>query len=74
MKVQVLTSEGCTGCEKLENMLKDFGIKFELIDVSVNPEILEKFPVFMAPALVIDEKLVLTGVPKKEELRKIVSN
>ncbi|MDX1595569.1 MAG: thioredoxin family protein [Nitrosopumilaceae archaeon] len=38
------------------------------MDVTENPEYLEKYPVFTAPALVIDNKLEFTGIPKKQEL------
>lgn len=74
MQVKVLTSEGCVGCQKLEKMLNEFEIKYELIDVTSNPEYLEKYPIFMAPGLVIDGELEFSGVPKKEELLQKLRN
>ncbi len=72
MKVQILTSKGCAGCQTVEKMLNDMKIKYELIDVTENPDYLEKYPIFMAPAIVINNQLEFTKVPKKEELfRKI---
>jgi len=34
------------------------------------PEYLQKYPIFTAPGIVIDEKLEFTGIPKKKELAK----
>ncbi|MCV0393002.1 MAG: thioredoxin family protein [Nitrosopumilus sp.] len=70
MKVQVLTTPGCSNCNVLEKMLKKLGVSFELIDVTEKPEFLEKYPIFTAPGLVINEKLEFTGIPKLEELEK----
>jgi glutaredoxin len=70
MKVEVLTTPGCTNCSVLEKMLDGFGISYDVIDVTEKPEYLEKYPIFTAPGLVIDEKLEFTGIPKKKELKK----
>lgn len=70
MKVEVLTTPGCTNCSVLEKMLDDFGISYDVIDVTEKPEYLEKYPIFTAPGLVIDKKLEFTGIPKKKELKK----
>ncbi|MHA7648047.1 glutaredoxin family protein [Nitrosopumilus sp. S4] len=70
MKVQVLTTPGCSNCNVLEKMLEKLGVSFELIDITEKPEFLEKYPIFTAPGLVINEKLEFTGIPKPEELEK----
>ncbi|HSB83004.1 MAG TPA: thioredoxin family protein [Nitrosarchaeum sp.] len=70
MIVQVLTTPGCSNCIVLEKMLDQMGIKFDLIDVTEKPEFLEKYPIFMAPGLVINGKLEFTGIPKKADLEK----
>ncbi len=71
MKVEVLTTPGCNNCQILEKLLEDLGISYNLIDVTEKPEYLEKYPVFTAPGLVINEKLEFTGIPKKDKLKKI---
>lgn len=68
MNVLVLTTPGCSNCQVLEKMLDDLDVKYQIVDVTENPEYLEKYPMFTAPGLVIDEKLAFTGIPKKEEL------
>jgi len=70
MTVLVLTTPGCSNCSVLEKMLDNLGIKYEVIDVTEKPEYLEKYPIFMAPGLVINGKLEFTGIPKKEDLEK----
>jgi glutaredoxin len=73
MKVEVLTTPGCSNCKVLEKMLDNLGISYNLIDVTEKPEYLEKYPIFTAPGLVKDEKLKFTGIPKIENLKKIFS-
>ena len=70
MNVQVLTTPGCSNCNVLEKMLDQLGIKYDLIDITEKPEYLEKYPIFMAPGLVIEGKLEFTGIPKKADLEK----
>ena len=74
MKVQILTTRGCSNCDVLKNMLEKLDIIYDLIDVTENPEYLEKYPIFTAPGLIINEKLVFTGIPKIDELKKKLSN
>ena len=73
MKIEILTTPGCSNCKVLEKMLDDMGISYDLIDVTIMPDYLEKYPIFMAPGLVIDEKLVFTGIPKLNDLKKMLS-
>lgn len=44
------------------------GVKYELIDITANPGILQKYPIMSAPGVVINGKLEFVGVPKEEEL------
>jgi len=73
MKVEILTTPGCSNCKVLEKMLDDLGVSYDLIDVTTRPDYLEKYPIFMAPGLVKDEKLEFTGIPKIDDLKKILS-
>lgn len=71
MKVEILTTPGCSNCHILEKMLDDLGVSYDLVDVTEKPEYLEKYPIFTAPGLVINHKLEFTGIPKKDILEKI---
>ena len=73
MKVQVLTTPDCSNCKILEKMLEALGVSYELIDVTENSQYLEKYPIFMAPGLVVNGKLELTGIPKINDLKKVLS-
>jgi len=70
MKVQVLTTPGCSNCNVLEKMLDKIGVQYDVIDVTKNPDYLEKYPIFTAPGLVINDKLEFTGIPKIKDLEK----
>lgn len=68
--VQILTTPLCTSCAVVERMLDKMGVKYELIDITKNPEILQKYPIMAAPGVVINGKLEFVGVPKEQELAK----
>ena len=71
MKVEILTTPGCSNCKVLEKMLDELGVHYDLIDVTEKPDYLEKYPIFTAPGLVVNGKLEVTGIPKKDKLEKI---
>jgi len=74
-KVEILTTPGCSNCSTVEKMLDEMKVQYDIIDVTEKPEYLEKYPIYTAPGIVIDEKLEFTGVPKIEELKsKVLGN
>lgn len=72
MKIEILTTPDCSNCKILEKMLDEMNISYQVIDVTEKPEYLQKYPIFTAPGLVIDEKLEFTGIPKQKDLEKII--
>lgn len=72
-KIQILTTPGCSNCRVVEKILDEMNMSYEIIDVTEKPEYLEKYPIFTAPGIVIDNKLEFTGIPKKQELLKKLS-
>jgi len=72
-KVEILTTPSCGNCKVVEKMLDEMNMSYEIIDVTEKPEYLEKYPIFMAPGVVIDDRLEFTGIPKKQELLKKLS-
>ncbi len=72
-KVEILTTPSCGNCNLVEKILNELNISFEIIDVTEKPEYLEKYPIFTAPGIVIDDKLEFTGVPKKHEILEKLS-
>jgi glutaredoxin len=68
MKIEILTTPACFNCSIVEKILDDMGIQYHIIDVTENPEYLQKYPIFTAPGIVIDGKLEFVGVPSKKEL------
>lgn len=69
-RVQILTTPGCSNCAKVERMLDELKVSYEVIDITKSPQILQKYPIMSAPGIVINGKLEFTGVPNKEELKK----
>jgi len=63
-----ITTPDCSNCNVVEKMLDEMGISYKVIDVTNEPEYLQKYPIFTAPGVVIDEKLEFIGIPKRKEL------
>ena len=70
MKVEILTTPACSNCNMVEKMFDELGVLYTTIDVTEKPEYLQKYPIFTAPGIVIDDKLEFIGVPTKKELIK----
>jgi glutaredoxin len=68
MKIEVLTTPGCSNCKIVEKFLDEMGFEYSVVDVTEKPDDLQKYPLFIAPGIVIDGKLEFTGIPKKEKL------
>jgi glutaredoxin len=51
-------------------MLEQWNVKYKTIDVTKQPEILQKYPIMSAPGIVINDKLEFTGVPSREKLKE----
>ena len=68
MKVEILTTPGCSNCSVVEKMLDEMGVSYDIIDVTKKPEYLQKYPIYTAPGVVINGKLEFIGVPKKQKL------
>ncbi|MFB5619528.1 MAG: thioredoxin family protein [Nitrosopumilus sp.] len=58
----------------VEKILNELNISYEIIDVTKKSEYLEKYPIFTAPEVVIDNKLEFTGVPKNMKFLKNCHN
>jgi glutaredoxin len=70
MKVEILTTPACSNCNIVEKMFDELGVLYTTIDVTEKQEYLQKYPIFTAPGIVIDDKLEFIGVPTKKELIK----
>ena len=68
MKVEILTTPKCSNCSVVEKLLDELNVKYNVIDVTERPEYLEKYPVFTAPAIIINDNLEFTEVPKRKNL------
>ena len=68
MKVEILTTPACSSCNIVEKMFDELGVLYTTIDVTEKPEYLQKYPIFTAPGIVIDDKLEFIGIPTKKEL------
>jgi len=70
MKVQILKTPNCASCAVVGKILDKLNVKYEEIDITENPEILEKYPIMASPGVVIDGKLEFVGGATEDQLRK----
>jgi len=73
MKIEILSTPACANCSIVEKIFDDIGVSYDVIDVTEHPEYLKKYPVFTAPAIVIDGKLEFIGIPSKKEITDRIS-
>ncbi|MFA5796437.1 MAG: glutaredoxin family protein [Candidatus Woesearchaeota archaeon] len=72
MSVIILVTPNCSGCVVVKKYLEEMKVKYETIDISKNPGILQKYPTMSVPTIIVNEKVEFIGTPNKEELKKIV--
>ena len=76
MEIKILGT-GCPKCQKLEGTVKEYLQQNNLnhtVTKVQNIEDILNYGVISTPALVVDEKVVLSGrIPSKDELSKILN-
>jgi len=70
MRIEILTTPGCQGCKVVERYLEEMGLPYETVDITENPEYLEKYPIFAAPGVVVDGRLEFSGTPGRKALER----
>jgi small redox-active disulfide protein 2 len=76
MNIKILGT-GCANCHKLEENVKkaiiESAVEVEIVKIEEIKEIM-RYGVMNMPALVIDEKVVVSGrVPGSEEIKKLIA-
>ena len=75
-EVLILDTPGCHSCKQAESFIdklkkeKKLKFKVKVIDITKNPEILEKYQIFSAPGIIIDKELFSTGPVNEKQLEK----
>lgn len=74
LKIMVLRTPGCSHCARAEETLKKLkqeGMNFELetIDITKNPEMLQKYQIMSTPGIVFNSKLEFSGGVTEKQLR-----
>ena len=64
----------CGVCKKLGKMLDDMNIEYEDVDVSENPEFLDKYSITSVPTLLKDNGEKLVGVHTSTEIRNFLNS
>lgn len=62
----LFTTPNCPNCKMIRKLLEDNGVKYELIDASEHPDLVEKFGIVSAPSLVV--------IPSTNDNYQLISN
>lgn len=77
--VEKFVSPGCVGCPAAGAVLKESidelkgDVTVEEVDVTVDTVRAVQYGIMSVPAIAINGELKFTGVPRKEELKKVLS-
>ncbi len=72
MNIKVLVTPNCSGCKIVKGYLDKMHIKYEVIDMTKNPEVLQKYFTMSAPTIVINDKVEFIGTPSENELKTLI--
>lgn len=76
--VEEFMSPGCVGCPAVKEMLKELSIELEgkltveEVDITVDTARATQYGIMSVPAVAINGILKFVGVPRKEELKKVI--
>ena len=75
-RVQILKTPGCASCATATDLIREIkkeeNLDFEIeeLDLTENPDLLQKYQIMVSPGIVIDGKLEFTGLPSEKKLRE----
>lgn len=77
--LEFFTMPGCPNCAKvkkvLEKIKKDFpDLEVETIDLTVQPEMAQKYNIMGCPALAVNGRVEFIGGVKEEKLRRLLKD
>jgi small redox-active disulfide protein 1 len=78
--IEMFTSPGCVNCPVVKKMLEELtnelkgDITVEEVDITAEPTRAAQYGVMSVPAVAINGILKFVGVPKREELKKAITN
>lgn len=59
--MKLLTMPGCMPCKMVKNYFSENNIEVEIIDVTENEDLVEKYEIKQTPSLILDDDTVLAG-------------
>lgn len=78
VKIQVVYTKMCPHCpaakELFRSLKKEYQFDYEEIDATTprGQKLLEKYSIMSVPTVIIDSKVIFTGVPPKEKVIEII--
>jgi len=71
MKVEIVVTKKCVHRKLIENELNDLGVKYKVIFVEDNPDIVSKYSIRHSPNIILNNDIVCRELPSESELKKI---
>ena len=70
MDVKIIATKTCSHRPVLEQELKNLRVRYTVVFVEEQPELVERFAIRHSPNLVVDDKVVFRRQPTESELRR----
>ncbi len=64
MKITIAATKTCKHRPILEEQLQDAGLQYKLEYFEDHPELIDKYGLKTSPLFIVDEKVVLAGMPE----------
>lgn len=71
MNVKIIATRSCTHRPNLERELQDLDVKYDVVYVEENQDVVSKYAIRHSPSLVIDDEVVCRGQPSETELKAL---
>ena len=71
MRIIIAATKTCTHRPKLEEQLRNAGLKYELQYFENHSELIEVYNLKTSPLLIVNEKVVSVGMPRQEKITEI---
>ena len=72
MDVIIIATKSCSHRSAMERELQDLGVKYNVVYVEDDPNIVARYAIRHSPNLIINDKVVCRSLPNEGELKTLI--
>jgi len=73
MDVRLIVTKTCSHCLNLKRELDDIGVKYKVVYIEDNPELVHDHNIRHSPNIMVDNEIVCRGQVTEGELKKLLN-